>query len=113
MHKDIEMTFWEHTEELAKRLKIIVLTIVIFTVAVMVMPANINFFKNPLKNYEPIIPVILKSIKAHFLGDVGLIGLKFTGPMEIYLFASLFFGFIFYSMYYIYHHLGSVIKDRG
>jgi len=101
MHDDTK-TFWDHTEELAQRMKVVLLTMIISSVAIMVMPANIDFFKNPLKNYEPVVPVLLKFMKEHFLGDVRLIGLKFTAPIEIYVIASFVFGFIFSIPVFVY-----------
>lgn len=95
MHDDTDKTFWDHTEELAQRLKVVLLTMIISSVAIMVMPANLDFFKNPLKNYESIITALLKFVNARFLADVSLIGLKFTAPIEIYVIASFVFGFMF------------------
>lgn len=94
MPEDTASTFWNHTEELARRLKVVLATIVISSIAMMVMPGKIDFLKNPIKNYEPIVPVLLRFIKERFLGDIQLIGLKLTAPIEIYVVASFVFGFI-------------------
>ena len=94
MPEDAASTFWDHTEELARRLKVVLTTIVISSIAMMVMPGTFDFFENPIKNYEPIVPVLLRFIKDRFLGDIQLIGLKLTAPIEIYVIASFVFGFV-------------------
>jgi hypothetical protein len=54
------MSFWEHIEELIRRLKVVLYALVISTVAMMVLPANI-FYLNQPGLYEPLI--------ANFEGD--------------------------------------------
>jgi sec-independent protein translocase protein TatC len=87
------MTFWEHTEELIRRLKIVLYTLVISTVVMMVLPANPSFISNPLGYYEPLVAVVLRTIRERALPQgVKLIGLEFVAPIELYLIASFFFG---------------------
>jgi len=91
--KDRVMTFWEHTEELAKRLKNVLYILVISTVAMMILPADLSFLKNPLQFYNPLVAVILRSIREQILSpDVELIGLEFTAPIQLYFIASFIFG---------------------
>lgn len=87
------LDFWEHTEELAKRLRIVITTLIISTVAMMVLPADISFLRNPLEFYDPLVAVILRSVREQILPpDVQLIGLEFTAPIQLYVIASFIFG---------------------
>ncbi|MBS7621448.1 twin-arginine translocase subunit TatC [Candidatus Bathyarchaeota archaeon] len=80
-------------EEFAKRLKIVLYTLIISTITVMVLPANLSFINDPLSNYEPLIAAILRIIREDVLpASVRLIGLEFVAPLELYLIASFFFG---------------------
>jgi len=91
--KDRYMTFWEHTEEFIKRLKIPLYTLIIATIAMMVFPANISFLSDPLAYYEPLVAVILRLIREQALPpNVKLIGFEFVAPIELYFVASFFFG---------------------
>jgi len=87
------MTFWDHTGELVRRLKVVLYALVISTVAMMALPANISFFSNPLSFYEPLVAVILRAIRGQVLPPgVKLLGVEFVAPLELYLIASFFFG---------------------
>ena len=91
--KERVMGFWEHSEELAVRLKIVLYTLIISTVAMMVLPANLAFFQNPLQSYEPLVGVILRRIREQILPEnIRLIGLEFAIPIELYVLASFIFG---------------------
>lgn len=93
MPEDTQMSIWDHVEELAKRLKIVLYTIVISTIAMMVFPANLSFLTNPLEFYEPLIAVILRSMREHVLpANVTLIGIELAAPIELYVIASFIFG---------------------
>jgi sec-independent protein translocase protein TatC len=91
--KDRVMSFWEHSEELAARLKIVLYTLIISTVAMMILPANLSFFQNPLESYEPLVGVVLRKIREQTLPEnIRLIGLEFAVPIELYVLASFVFG---------------------
>lgn len=86
------MSFWEHIDELIRRLKVVLYTLVISTVAMMVLPANI-FFLNQPSLYEPLIALILRAIRDQVLPPtVKLVGMELVAPIELYLIASFFFG---------------------
>lgn len=92
-NKNKEMTFWEHTAELANRLKIVLYTLIVSTVLMMILPANLSFFNDPLQFYDPLVSAILRTIKEQVLPkNVELIGLEITNPIELYVMASFFFG---------------------
>jgi len=87
------MTFWEHTEELTRRLKIVVYTFAVSTVIMMVLPANLSFFNNPFAFYQPLVAVILKTMRNQILpANVRIIGLELVAPIELYILASFVFG---------------------
>ena len=94
VNEDRVMSFWDHTEELAKRLRVVLYTLVISTVVMMVLPADLSFLKNPMQFYDPLIAVILRLIREQILPEnVKLIGLELTAPIELYMVASFIFGF--------------------
>jgi sec-independent protein translocase protein TatC len=87
------MSFWEHTEELVRRLKVVLYTLVISTVLMMVLPANFSFLNNPFEFYEPLVGVILRGVREQVLPqEVKLIGLEFVAPIELYFVASFIIG---------------------
>jgi sec-independent protein translocase protein TatC len=93
------MSFWEHAEELAKRLKVVLYTFIISTIAMMVFPANlVSLVNNPLgffEFYEPLIAVVLRGIRQQVLPEgVRLIGLEISSPIELYFVASALFGVV-------------------
>lgn len=93
VYEDKRMSFWDHTEELARRLKVVIYMLAISTVAAMVFPANMSFLNNPFEFYEPLIAVILRTMKDQVLPpEVRLIGLEFVAPIELYVMASFVFG---------------------
>jgi len=88
------MPFWDHVNELAKRLKIVLYVLVGSTILFMVLPSDISFLRNPLQFYDPLVALMLRQIRTQMLPpDVKLIGYEVTAPMELYLVASFVFGF--------------------
>jgi len=91
--EDKLMTFWEHTEELAGRLKVVLYVLISSTIIMMVLPGDLSFLENPLELYRPLISVILRLMREEVLpANVKLIGLELTAPIELYLIASFIFG---------------------
>ena len=87
------MTLWEHTQELSSRFKVILYALFISTVLMMTLPANLDFVRNPLEFYDPLIGVILRTIKAQILPPTArLIGIELTAPIELYVVSSLILG---------------------
>ena len=88
------LPFWEHVDELAKLLRAWIYTFIIATVLFMVLPADASFLDNPLTFYKPLISVIILYIKSSLLpSNVQLIAGSFTAPIELYVIASVVFGF--------------------
>ena len=93
-----EMTILEHLIELKNRVKVILITVGILTLAMMVVPAEIKFDIEFLMAYKPLISLILDIIRGQVMPEgMRLIGLTITSPLEIYFIASLTFGLIFAS----------------
>ena len=89
------MPFWDHVNELAKRLKVVLYVLVVSTVLFMVLPSNLSFLSNPLQFYDPLVALVLRQIRAQILPpDVSLIGYELTVPLELYMIASFVMGFI-------------------
>jgi len=87
-----EMTFWDHTEELAKRLKVVMYAFFISIVVMMILPADFSFLNNPLEYYQPFVAVVLKRIREDVLpSDIRLIGLELIDPIQLYVIASFVF----------------------
>jgi sec-independent protein translocase protein TatC len=90
------MTFWEHTAELSKRLKMVLYSLVLVTGLMMGLPANFDFLKNPLEFYDPLIGVVLRTIKDQILpSNIRLISIDLAAPIELYVIASIVFGIAF------------------
>ncbi|HLE75330.1 MAG TPA: twin-arginine translocase subunit TatC [Candidatus Bathyarchaeia archaeon] len=86
------MTFWDHTKELGKRLKIVIYTLIVATIAMLALPANISFLSDPFGSYEPLVGVVLKAVREQALPPgVKLIGIEFVAPLELYVVVSFFF----------------------
>jgi len=93
------LAFWEHTEELIRRLKVGFYALIISTAVMMVFPANLSLvFSDPsgfLEYYEPLVAIILRAIRDYALPEgVKLVGMDLTTPIELYFSASLFLGFV-------------------
>jgi sec-independent protein translocase protein TatC len=89
------MPFWEHANELAKRLKVILYVLVVSTIFFMVVPSDpVKFVSSPFEFYDPLVALVLRLIRAQMLPpNVQLIGYELTVPLELYLIASFVFGF--------------------
>lgn len=99
------MAFSEHIEELKARLKIVIYCLLISSIAMMVVPANMDFIRNPLSFYEPLIGLILRGIRSYILETpflfgplnstrLELVAVEITAPLELYVLTSILFGVI-------------------
>jgi len=91
MPNSTRKNFRGHIEELARRLKVVLFTLIASTVVILVLPGNLNFLQN-FEYYEPWVSIFLKTIRERVLpSNVNLIAIHFTDPIELYVFASLIF----------------------
>ena len=89
------MTFWEHIEELARRLKVYLIAFIVLVIVIMILPANLSFLQDPLKFYDPLVAAFLRSMRERVLPpNVKLIGLELAAPIELYVVASFIVAFV-------------------
>ena len=114
-----EMTLWEHLGEFAKRLKTVLITLVVSTVGLMVIPGNPASLTNPLEFYDPLISVILKMIRNQVLpANVQLIGLELAAPIELYVLSSFIFAMaitipVFIYEFFMFIHPALYSKEKN
>ena len=83
--------FLGHFAELAKRLKVVILTFIIATVILLVLPGNSDFFALT-GNYQPLMSVFLKAVRnANLPSNVQLIALQIGDPITLYVMAAFVF----------------------
>ena len=89
-----EMTFWEHTEELLSRMRIILVCVFIAGAVVGFFPVNPATLFDPLStSYTPIISVVLRQVERDLLPkDVVLIAGNMMDTAGIYLLMSALMG---------------------
>ena len=97
--KGVFASFWEHVEELRKRLKVVVITLLVTTGFFAVFPANptdmfsSSFWVSGL--YRPFVSLLLSWLKNLAAPKgVTIISLDVGAPFEIYFAASLVFGLL-------------------
>jgi len=105
MSKDKELPFEEHLAELARRLKVVLYTLVASTIIFMALPADLSFLHNP-PVFKPLVSVLLTYIREDILpASVKLIAGEITTPLELYILASFVLGVavtlpvLFYEVY--------------
>ena len=60
------MSISEHLAELANRLKIVVVALLV-TSSICFLPTNLDGFSDPLHSYQPIISILMQKIRRDFL----------------------------------------------
>lgn len=87
-------SFLDHTKELLYRLRTIVASIVIASVAVMLVPVSLDFSAGNLF-YATITSSVIRDLQARYL-PVGaeLLPLSFLAPLEVYVFVSIILGVV-------------------
>ena len=90
--KKSELTFWDHLTELLNRVRTILYSVVIATVAVMLIPIGLDFsVTNPF--YTTITSFVILNMQERFLPpEAQLLPLSFTAPLEVYIFVSVILG---------------------
>jgi sec-independent protein translocase protein TatC len=105
MSKDKELPFEEHLAELARRLKVVLYTLIASTIIFMALPADLSFLHNP-HVFKPLVSVLLTYVREDILpASVKLIAGEITTPLELYIVASFALGVavtlpvLFYEVY--------------
>lgn len=94
MSKDVELSIWEHLDELVKRLRIIFFSIIISTVVISALPADLTTFSNlNFSDYTPLLTLIIEKIQETLLPrDVSLIALTWIDTFYVYFLLAIAFG---------------------
>ncbi len=88
MSKDVAMSLWEHINELAKRMKVVLVTFIVSMVIILLVPGNLNFIQNP-EDFEPWVAIFLTQIRGTVLpSNIQLIALSLEDPIELYVIAA-------------------------
>lgn len=96
MTVDEEQSIWEHLEELATRLRRVVIVIVVATVIIISMPSNpAELLKLNLSGYRPLISLILEFIQGSLLPEgVNLIAFNWLDTFYIYFMVAFVLGML-------------------
>lgn len=96
MTVDEEQSIWDHLEELATRLRRVVIVIVVATVVIISMPSNpAEILKLNLSGYRPLISLILEYIQDSLLPDgVNLIAFNWLDTFYIYFMVAFVLGML-------------------
>lgn len=96
--EDKEMPFWDHIAELAIRLRVIIVALLVAVVIVMVIPASVNdlwsvFFGG--LEYKPLVAILLDKMKNDLLPPgTTLIGGTIEDPITLYFEISIVIAFV-------------------
>jgi len=99
-----ELPIWDHLEELANRLRRVLLVVVVATIIIATFPSDFNeILKLDFSNYRPFISIALEFIQEHLLPDgVSLIAFNWLDTFYIYILISIALGAFITLPYIIY-----------
>lgn len=93
-YKNLALGFWQHIDELVRRLKVILVTLII-TISVGWLPINVAGFTNPIGNYQPLLSLVMLRIKADFLPhQATLIAGGMADTIFVMAYLSVIIGFL-------------------
>lgn len=88
------MPFWDHVSELASRLKIVILALLI-TCSVTWLPLDPKGFLDPIRHYQPIMTVFMQRIRQDFLpAGATLIAGGLVDTIFVYMYLSVLIGVV-------------------
>jgi sec-independent protein translocase protein TatC len=93
--KKVDMTLMDHLMELLNRLRMVVLSVIVSTIIVMLLPISIDFSSFSAENpfYTTITSLVIRNLQERFLpAEAELLPLSFIAPLEVYVFVSLILG---------------------
>ena len=89
-----EIPFREHFIEFIKRMKIVLITFVIATIIILVLPSNTDFLATT-DSYAPLVSVFLSYISHSFLpSNIKLFSVSISDPITLYVLAAVVFSLI-------------------
>lgn len=96
MSEDDHKTFWDHLDELARRLRRIFLSIAITTIIVSLLPADIeDLNKFNLSNYRSLVSFLIEIIQKKLLPEeASLVAFTWLDALYIYIFVAVSLGII-------------------
>jgi sec-independent protein translocase protein TatC len=117
MSEDVEISLWDHVEELASRLRKILYVIVIVLVVVMSVPSDpTKILGLDFTNYKPMVFVIIQILQGSLLPKgVTLIAFNWLDSFVIYFILSFVVSFIIclpYTAYQLYGFLAPAIYSN-
>lgn len=104
MSNDNKLPIWDHLEELANRLRRVLLVVVVSTIIIATFPSDFKqILKLDFSNYRPFISIALEFIQEHLLPDgVSLIAFNWLDTFYIYILISIALGAFITLPYIIY-----------
>jgi sec-independent protein translocase protein TatC len=92
--KSWALGFWEHVDELVRRLKVVLVALII-TISIGWLPINASGFTNPLGNYQPLLSLAMLRIKHDFLPhQATLIAGGMADTIFVMAYLSVIIGFL-------------------
>ena len=90
MSEDLELTLWEHLEELSSKLRHIVIVLVVAMMIVMSLPADLTMiYRLEFTDYQPLVSRLMEIIQETLLPDgVTLIAFNWLDSFYIYIIIS-------------------------
>jgi len=94
MSEGDEQPIWDHLDELAKRLRRILFSIVVSTIVIASIPADLSrLVKLDLSNYRPMISLVMEVIQNRLLPEeVNLIAFTWLDTFYIYIIVAVVLG---------------------
>ncbi|NIM45040.1 MAG: twin-arginine translocase subunit TatC [Nitrososphaeria archaeon] len=104
MSNDNELPIWDHLEELANRLRRVLLVVVVATVIIATFPSDLKkILTLDFSNYRPFISIALEFIQEHLLPEgVSLIAFNWLDTFYIYVLISIALGALITLPYIVY-----------
>jgi sec-independent protein translocase protein TatC len=95
--EEVDLSFFDHIKELLLRLRTVLYSVIISTIAVMLIPFGLDFTNITAQNpfYTTVTSYVIRNLQNNFLPpEVELLPISFLAPVEVYVFVSLILGVI-------------------
>lgn len=95
-------SFWQHADELVRRFKIVLVTIIL-TTSIGWLPTNLAGITNPLGGYQPLLSLLMLRVKQDFLpSQATLIAGGMADTVFVYAYLSILVGLLLASPVILY-----------
>ena len=117
MSQDVELSLWDHLEELSSRLRKVIWTILIVFIIVMSVPSDLSTItKLDFNDYTPMVSLVIQALQASLLPEgVTLIAFNWLDSFYIYFIVSFAISFVVclpYTAYQLYKFLAPAIYSN-